>query len=122
VSLLPFSNYVSGWSDERLQADVLLFTVAMPALFAIAVAVLALRRVTPSLVLLVANTVVFVGMTAPALLADYLGAGRISMGVPISFLVALPAVRRSRARALVWLPISLWLLPWPFVGEIAKPT
>lgn len=122
VSPVPFANYVSALSDGGSQLALLLLSVVAPSLLALAIVVHGVRAPSPPLVLLGANVLVLVAMVPAPSLDDYLAAGRISTGVIVAFLAALPSVRRSRSRALVWLPMLLWLLPWPFVGELAKPT
>jgi hypothetical protein len=122
VNLVPFANYVSAWSDQRWMTVSLLLSVALPAVLAIAIAAWGVRALTPSLALLVANVLVVVSIVPTPSLDDYLAAGRIATGVVVAFIAALPSVRRSSARRLVWVPLVLWLLPWPFVGEIAKGT
>jgi hypothetical protein len=122
VSLVPFANYVSALSDGGSQLVLLLLSVVAPSLLALAVVVYGVRVASSWLVVLGANVLVLVAMVPEPSLDDYLAAGRISTGVVVAFLAALPSVRRSRARSLVWVPILLWLLPWPFVGELAKET
>jgi hypothetical protein len=120
VNLVPFANYVSAWSDQPWMTTSLMLSVAVPAVLAIAVVAYGVRAPTPSLALLVANALVVVSIVPTPSLSDYLAAGRIGTGVVVAFIAAVPFVRRSSARRLVWLPIVLWLLPWAFVGEIAK--
>jgi hypothetical protein len=122
VSLVPFANYVTALDDDGSPLLLLLLSVVAPGLLALAIVAYGVRRVSTPLVLLGANVLVLVAMVPAPSLDDYLAAGRITTGVVVAFVVALPSARGSRARALVWVPILLWLLPWPLVGELAKGT
>jgi hypothetical protein len=122
VSLVPFANYVTALDDEGSQLVLPLLSVVAPGLLALAIVAYGVRRVSTPLVLLGANVLVLVAMVPAPSLDDYLAAGRIATGVVVAFVIALPSARGSRARALVWVPILLWLLPWPLVGELAKGT
>jgi hypothetical protein len=121
LSLFPFANYVAAWQDDE-ELALLLLSVVVPAVLAVAVVAYAARALTPGVVLVGANALVLVGMAPVGSLADYLAAGRIATGVVVAFIAALPAVRLSEACRLAWLPVAFWLVPWLVIDSLAKET
>jgi hypothetical protein len=108
---LPFLGLVHQWPWSDYQVQQILAVVA-PALLAPIVVWLATRKITPELCLLIVNVVVLVVLLPKPSYVGYLASGRIATGVIVAFLLCVPAMLQSGRVAQVWLPISLWLLPW----------
>lgn len=120
-SFVPFGSFVSVWPDGELQVTLELVSVVLPTLIALVLAVSSVRRATPSVGLLAAHGVFLVALLPDVAVEDYIALGRLASGAVVAFLLAVPAITGARTSRLVWLPLVLFLLPWPAVGALSKP-
>lgn len=107
----PFLGLFGQWSWSELQLQQVLGVVA-PALLAAGFLWKAEGPVTPRFVLLGLNVLVLVVLLPAPSYVGYLSSGRISIGVVVAFLLALPTLVQRRAFAHAWIVLALWLLPW----------
>jgi len=117
LELVPFGGLLGQrpWGDLTLQQ---LYAVVVPALLALALALVSRARMS-ALAPLVANVLVLVVLLPEPSYADYDASGRITTGVVLAFLLCLPAVFAARRAAQAWIVIVLWLAPWYAVLPVA---
>jgi len=97
------------WNDYDVQQ---LLAVVLPGLLAVAIVWWSSRRLTLELCLLAANVLLLVALLPKPTYVNYLASGRVATGVIVAFALCIPALLREGRVAAVWVPVSLWLLPW----------
>jgi hypothetical protein len=97
------------WTDYDVQQ---LLAVVLPALLAVGLVWWSSRRLTLELCLLAANVLALVVFLPQPTYVNYLASGRVATGAIVAFVLCIPALLREGRVAAVWLPVSLWLLPW----------
>ena len=111
LELIPFRGLLDQWPWTDIAVRQIL-AVVVPALLAVWVVWWSSRRLTLELCLLAANVLLLVVALPKPTYVDYLASGRVATGVVVAFVLCIPALLREGRIASIWVPISLWLLPW----------
>jgi hypothetical protein len=108
----PFAGLTSHPEFGNLEKQQIL-AVAIPALVALAAVALYVRRISTPLLALYLN-VVFLVILLPARAYEHvLTSSRITLGVPLAFVLCLPMVRgRGRVLLATSVPTAFWMLGW----------
>jgi hypothetical protein len=112
---VPFGGifHFFPWEGAELQRA---YSVFLPGTVVLAVAAYALYRGArePAVWALLANAVFFVVLLPTAAYEDIKSALRLSTGVVLALLLALPALGRvlPASRAWFWIPVVAWFAPW----------
>ena len=101
------------WQGDELKP---VYAVFLPGLLVTAVAAYALYRGArePAVWALLVNGILFVVLLPSSAYADIKSAPRVTTGVVLALLLALPALARllSPSRAWLWVPVVAWFAPW----------
>jgi hypothetical protein len=118
LELVPFRGLAGYRPFSATQAGEVL-VVVIPALVALVVICALVRRLTPEVLAVCFNVVGLVALMPRLSYDTFISSGRVSIGVPIAVLLALPLLRfRWRADLLCFVGL-LWLLPWSTVAADA---
>jgi hypothetical protein len=112
-TLVPFGGFVAHHVSAGVVVQLL--AVVLPATFCAAIGAWALlrRRRAPALWALVANWLLFVVLLPREAYAEYVASVRVTFGVVLAFLLALPMLTSLIAtRRPLFAPAVAWLLPW----------
>ena len=110
LELVPFGGLAGQWPWSTLTLEQL-YAVVAPALIASALAIVA-HVPGKVLAMLGANVLVLVVLLPEPSYADYDASGRITIGVVLAFLIALPAVVAAGRLAQAWIVALFWFAPW----------
>jgi hypothetical protein len=93
-----------------------IYAVIIPAVFCLGLAVWGLTRRPRELGFwaIALNVLVVVVFVAPGIFQDYFASFRITTGIVVAFIVAIPTLAKllPGARAWFWLPTILWMSVW----------
>jgi hypothetical protein len=114
---IPFEGLLANWpwNEDRMM---MVRTVIIPAVFCLVASLRAILRGSrgPEVWLLLVHSSVFSIMLQPANYAEFMGAGRYTVGTVLAALLCIPTLAAEAGRRPPWLWISstLWLAPVPF--------
>ena len=109
--LVPLRGLVSSMSSSEDWTQLLF--VAIPAMGSIVLATAAIRRTAPWLTALALNVIGLVLFLPRSSWDGYPTSSRVTLGIPLAFVLCLPAIETKRVRLVVALvPLLCWLPGW----------
>lgn len=108
---VPFRGILENWPLDRVELEQL-YGVVAPALLAVGLIALFVRRIGPAVVALVANVLGLVVFLPEASYAEIVASSRIALGVVVAFVACLPFVPRADRMLVAAVPAILWFAPW----------
>lgn len=108
---VPFGGLLVDGVRNAVDAYQLKYLV-LPALIALALVSLSVRRPSAAVLALALNVLVLVVLLPRSSYEHYLTSSRIMLGVPVAFVLCLPLLPRMQRLAFALAPTLIWLWAW----------
>ena len=113
LTFVPFQGLVARtpWGPAELAE---IYSVVVPALAALVLTLLLVRKLTAWTVALVLNVLAFVVLLPKQSYEEFTASGRITLGVVVAFVACIPSIPVRHRAIAVALPTIFWFAPWDY--------